>query len=107
MNKQFRQGDVLVERVKVDITKQTKKKIVPRDSGRIVLAYGEVTGHAHAIAEPCAQMFELESGERFLVSSGGISLRHEEHETIDLPAGTYRVTRQREYHPEELRNVAD
>jgi len=25
---------------------------VPRDRGRVVLAYGEATGHAHAIAEP-------------------------------------------------------
>jgi len=103
---QFRQGDVLVERVKADI-KALPHKVVPRDAGRVVLAYGEVTGHAHAIAEPGVEQIELETGERFIVTEHGISLRHEEHATILVPPGTYRVVRQREYSPEEIRNVAD
>ena len=42
-----RQGDVLalgVEAIPEDA------KPVTRDRGRVILAYGEVTGHAHAIA---------------------------------------------------------
>ncbi len=41
-----RQGDVLVLEID-DIPKDARR--VPRDDGRVVLAYGEVTGHAHAI----------------------------------------------------------
>lgn len=44
----IRQGDVLlvpVSRLPEGCTE------VPNDRGRIVLAYGEVTGHAHAIAD--------------------------------------------------------
>jgi hypothetical protein len=103
---QFRQGDVLVERVDFDPTSKPHKA-VPRDAGRVVLAYGEATGHAHAIAEADCEMVELESGERFIVTERGVSLRHEEHAPVRVPPGSYRVTRQREYSPEEIRNVAD
>ena len=36
-----------------------------------------------------------------------VTLRHEEHAPIDLPAGPYKVTRQREYDPHGSRYVAD
>ena len=42
----YRQGDVLVIRVD-DVPSSAVS--VPRDAGRLVLAYGEVTGHAHAV----------------------------------------------------------
>ena len=34
-------------------------------------------------------------------------LRHEEHAEITLPAGIYKITRQREYSPEAIRSVCD
>lgn len=90
---------------------------VPRDKGRVVLAYGELTGHAHAIAAPAAKLYELATpatdeelrslGERILRSTTAFTLKHEEHAQIKLPAGTYRVIHQREYSPEALRSVAD
>lgn len=43
-----RQGDVLLTPVSSLPAGCTE---VPHDKGRIVLAYGEVTGHAHAIAD--------------------------------------------------------
>lgn len=95
---QYRQGDVLLIRVEGEV-KTLPHRSVARDEGRIVLAYGEATGHAHAIADADAELFELETGERFLVTSRGVSLRHEEHDTVELPAGAYRVVRQREYVP--------
>lgn len=113
-----RQGDVCITRIdgEASVGKPCK-----RDAGRIVLAYGEVTGHAHAIKDRGAALFELppdmtKDGDdvwaqamRILKVSakGGVDLRHEEHGTIHLPAGEYKVTRQREYAPEELRMVAD
>lgn len=44
----IRQGDVLLKPV-AELPKDCTE--VPLDRGRIVLAYGEVTGHAHAIAD--------------------------------------------------------
>lgn len=103
-----------------------------REAGRIILAHGEVTGHCHAVeAEadtdlmPAAQYFEEPEGRRVLLAWTPCSLRHPEHRPIRLdpgqgaqarqgdvfldPIGTgaWEVIRQREYHPEELRQVLD
>jgi hypothetical protein len=102
----YRQGDVLLKKIQKSLT---DAKPVARDRGRIVLAYGEVTGHAHAIDDSLAELFEEKDGQIYLrVDAGaGVELRHEEHATITLPPGVYRVTRQREYAPDAIRNVAD
>jgi hypothetical protein len=49
---QFRQGDVYLRRVEA-LPKELRE--IPRDGGRIILAYGELTGHAHAIDAPEAE----------------------------------------------------
>lgn len=103
---QFRQGDVLIERVDA-IPESAKKTIVARDNGRVILAYGEVTGHAHAITEEHVTMVEVDEAIRYLDVQMEAFLRHEEHAPIALPPGIYKVTRQREYSPEAIRNVAD
>ena len=96
----YRQGDVAIRKIeRLPIAAQTP---IDRDGGRIVLAYGEVTGHAHAILEPDTDvrfMGTAELAQRFLevLAEVGVRLVHEEHDTIDLPAGTYEVIRQREY----------
>ena len=41
------------------------------------------------------------------VSESGVSIVHDEHEPVTLPAGDYEVVRQREHSLEEIRNVAD
>jgi hypothetical protein len=103
-----RQGDVLVFAVSSVPANLTEIK---RDNGRIVLAYGEVTGHCHAIADPEASLFTApNTSDRFLsiMATSGVNLVHEEHSTITLPVGDYVVRLQREYLPGELsRNVAD
>ena len=93
-----RQGDVLV--LGVDAIPDDAKP-VSRDRGRVVLAYGEVTGHAHAIAARDATLLELD-GERYLRVTAPVTLDHEEHATIELPPGSFRVVIQREYVPSEL-----
>lgn len=103
----YRQGDVLIERI--DSLPKSRKPLA-RERGKIVLAHGEVTGHAHAIAEKGCALFESsdQPDVTFLeVRDAVAALKHEEHATIELPAGNYRVTRQREYSPEEIRRVAD
>lgn len=105
----YRQGDVLIRRID---SLPAAAALEKNDNGRVVLAYGEVTGHAHAIAENEASSFSMASAagvvQRFLaVASGGATLRHEEHSAIELPPGIYEIVQQREYSPEAIRNVAD
>lgn len=102
----YRQGDVLL--IKIEALPNDVSG-VDLDNGRIVLAYGEVTGHAHAItvgAVPQARLWSADA-ERFLQALSTVSLCHEEHAPIELPAGVYQVVIQREYSPEEIRKVAD
>ena len=97
----FRQGDVLLVAVQPERL-PTHARPLPRDArGRLVLALGEVTGHAHAVAAPDAELLgDPETlDERFLRIVTEARLTHEEHAAIALPPGLYRVVRQREYAP--------
>lgn len=108
METQFRQGDVFLRKMTVspEGLKENGKSI-PRDKGRVILAYGEVTGHAHAIKEKEVEFLEFD-GRRFLMVTKLAQLTHEEHGTIKLDPGTYEVIQQREYEPGGLsRNVLD
>ena len=104
MDVMFRQGDVLVLRVKGDADELGERVAEPRDDGRVVLAYGEVTGHAHAIMDEAATLWRLAAGDdRLLLVAGDapVALRHEEHATIMVPPGAYVVRRQREFAPDD------
>ena len=102
--KMFRQGDVmLLECERVD-----GLPLAEREDGRIVLAHGEVTGHAHAIASNDAMLFmDAKTLDRYLDVKAPVTLDHEEHSRIELPSGFYRVIQQREYRPEGIRSVVD
>lgn len=108
MGKQYRHGDVFLREV-AEIPSAAQP--VARDAGRVVLAYGEVTGHAHAFGPRSrVSMFRDDGsgGHRFIeVAAGGAELKHEEHTTIPVPEGRFEVVQQREYSPETIRNVAD
>lgn len=98
--KHYRQGDVLIARINSIPESATPK------AGPVILAYGEVTGHCHQIHEGAA-LFE-DSGVTYLeVQQALADLRHEEHSTIPIERGVYRVTIQREYTPQGIRNVQD
>jgi hypothetical protein len=106
----YRQGDVMFCAIhKLPAGKSTK-----RDNGTV--AYGEVTGHSHRLADlATAEVIEIENGLFVHVSEEGISIEgnpgatfvHEEHGPISLPPGDYRVQIQREYSPQEIRSVVD
>jgi len=103
--KLFRQGDVLIREVK-EIPEGAKK--IPRDNGRVVLAYGEVTGHSHAIMDPSVNFVVNEATlQRYLDVPKRSALNHEEHDEIQLPKGKYEVVIQREWKREGIRNVLD
>jgi hypothetical protein len=97
----YRHGDVLV--AKIDA--------IPEDAvkrNHLVLAEGEMTGHSHRIAEAeNAQLYQSGPTMYLRVSGGGATLIHQEHGPITLPEGEYRVWRQREYSPQEIRVVRD
>ncbi len=73
-----------------------------------VLAKGEITGHAHRVAEMgSADVFSI-GGELYLeVVEESATVRHEEHGPIQLPKGRYTVRIQREYTPKEIVRVVD
>lgn len=120
--KQVRQGDVLIELVPGKPLARVKKQ-----PGRPILAHGEATGHAHTIEGPSrtghkeAMVSDVEEAwlldsdlrdaapmtRKLLELSKDSAVVHQEHARIPLKKGTYRVTRQREYAPGAIRNVAD
>jgi len=103
----YRQGDVLI----VPIRAMPKNvKAMGREKGRAVLAHGEATGHAHTVRDARAALFsDPRTMEVFMLVGGDdpVALEHEEHNTINIPAGAYQIVRQREYSPGAVRNVAD
>ena len=98
----IRQGDVLL--VPVEGVPYQRRL----GSGRLVLAEGEVTGHAHVVEDDRASLH----GSRdtlFLKVEGDepVLLVHEEHDTLAVPPGVYEIRRQREYAPGRSRRVSD
>ena len=104
----YRQGDVLI--VPVTPTEVPGCAPVPRDRrGRMVLARGEATGHAHVIVGPDTVLLaDRDDVDRLFVKIvTRARVVHEERGTITIPAGAYRILRQREYVPGAYRYVAD
>lgn len=90
----YRQGDVSILACK-SVPKQARKV-----KGGLVLARGEVTGHAHRIVEGKAFLYRIAAEILYLrVLSEFAKLYHEEHEDVILPKGDYEVRRQREFDP--------
>lgn len=97
----IRQGDVIVEVINALPLGTTLIK------NRKELAYGEVTGHAHRV--DVGELFETKNGELYLrVEKPSAKLTHEEHKTVTLNPGIYKVTIKRQYNPDGAwENVRD
>ena len=112
-----RQGDVLIVRVHALPATITPR---PTDAGRVVLAYGEVTGHLHQVvgkhvihydapdAVTAAKLLLADAGltvevgdanaPSFLtVEEETATVQHDEHAAIPLAPGRYIVLRQTEW----------
>lgn len=100
----IRQGDVLlipVSGVPKDATREVFK-------GDVILAYGEVTGHAHRIKESSKVEVWSKGAARFIRAMETVALTHEEHGAGTLvPGVVYRQVFQVEDQGEEVRRVAD
>ena len=117
MRYQIRQGDVLL--VPIDAI-PAGAVAVPREAGRVVLAHGEVTGHAHAftgtrtmlmeLPEPIAMRMFSRPVSRFVTVPEPDTLWHEEHTARGVAAdnvGAFAVITPREYTPWGDRAVLD
>lgn len=84
---QLQQGDVLLQKVnKLPID----AKVVRRGNNDIVLAYGEVTGHAHRISDIDAMFYEAD-GKFYLKTDKKIKIKHEEHHECEVEPGIWEV----------------
>jgi hypothetical protein len=101
----YRQGDVLIERVDQELP-ENAEVTKPDKLGRLILAEGEATGHAHAVSAAAGALYATQLGLMLQVMEQ-TKVLHEEHHAIDLDPGLYKITRQREYSPKEIRRVAD
>lgn len=93
----YRHGDVLIQ--KVEKVKGNKLK-------HLVIAEGEVTGHAHRVTGGKAELYQ-DGDTLFLHVEEDATITHEEHKPLTLPVGDYGIKIQREYEPEGWRYVAD
>jgi hypothetical protein len=94
----IRQGDVLF----IPTTDAIPEYLTERGKNeKGIVMEGEATGHHHRIANlEAAEVFRSgwAGGESFVrVSDQGVSIVHEEHAPVQLPAGNYRVKIAREY----------
>jgi len=98
---QARQGDVLILSATAIPNTATKH-------ARCVLALGEATGHAHQIKEDAFLWVDTDGTKYIEVFGSEATVKHEEHGPIVLAGpAIYQVVQQREYTPEEIRNVQD
>lgn len=104
--KKYRHGDVNLE--KIEAISTDFKKV-----NRTALAYGEVTGHSHQVLpktkEDTVEVYENEKGELAVKVNGVAILTHEEHKTIEIPTGIYKINNEREwdYFSKASRKVQD
>jgi len=100
MAKMYRQGDILLKKIKVipEGAKPTTDDIILR---------GEATGHAHRI-ENGTIFTRSGTTQMYIEANTGAAIVHEEHSTIQIEAGFYEVIRQKEYDPKvQSRPVED
>jgi hypothetical protein len=95
----YRQGDVLLVPVK---RLPVKAEPTTQASDKLILAYGEATGHHHSLPSTDASFIEFNE-EVYVRLHTKTYLSHQEHRAIYLPAGDYKIVRQREYVPGAVR----
>lgn len=120
--KQLAQGDILLVEARAPANSQLK-------GGPVIVGYGEATGHQHVLVGDCKwlvdavdeiQLRQFANGEDigrpvFVQVGDGVKLAHldatgqatADHDAIDVPPGTYRVVRQRQWTAGMARAVAD
>lgn len=98
----LRHGDVQIQPI---AKPENLGKEIERRARGLVLADGEATGHAHVIQEKGANLYEdvmmgNDNGLMLLEVTKPVALRHEEHKSLNLDPGWYRISIKREYNNE-------
>lgn len=96
----YRQGDLLFVR----LNSIPKKAEIVADG---VIARGEASGHSHRLKPNQQVVLMLLGGLMYIRAKSRADIVHEEHGTITLPPGDYKVIRQREYVPDSYKTVSD
>lgn len=95
----YRQGDVLLS------SSNLPSKAVPEST--LIVAEGEATGHHHKLCGSTALIYTVEN-DRYIVAKEPTILEHQEHKSITIPEGTYKIKIQRELDlMNQVRNVFD
>ena len=94
---QYQQGDVVIQQIS-QLPDGVRQKEV---DDAVVLAEGEVTGHAHRIFDEGVKLFRFDdfasTGVSYIsVPAGGATIQHEEHDAYQLPEGIYQTSIVRE-----------
>lgn len=105
---QIQQGDVVLEQVD-DLPMGVKLKKAGKRG--LVLMEGEATGHFHSIAETnpdICELYEVE-GVLYVKASQPVKLTHQEHNTLTLEPGIWKVGQVKEfdYLQNMIRSVVD
>ena len=96
----YRHGDLLI----------TKINAIPEDTVQIsdkIIAEGEISGHKHEIfgsaqvnIRPSFIGRQInENSEVWFNAFDEIKLKHEEHKTLEIPKGVYKVTKEQQFDP--------
>ena len=115
MRKIYGHGDIIVKEIDKIPEGSSKKK--PTKEGYHVLAYGEITGHAHCLHSDKTELLE-NNNIVYLRCLNDTELKHpkldgsqarDAHKTIVLPKGDYQIgiVKEFDYFTGEARNVAD
>lgn len=88
----YRHGDLLITP-----TKMSRKLKAIKHNGTYILAEGETTGHRHLITvEKPSDMVVSGLDVIYLSLKSNATVTHEEHKTITIPIGDYKVIHERE-----------
>lgn len=111
----IRQGDILLVKIEDSGGALRVGKPTP-----LIVGHGETTGHTHTIEAARAltgdelawDLFARTgdwqgNGDPLVAVDAPTIIRHQEHDALPVPAGVYRVVRQRVYAPEAPRSVLD
>jgi len=102
----WRQGDIFFVKLESELTLEDAK---PIKTG--IIARGEQTGHMHRVSNPSLSdgaLLTMLGPSMYLRSpETGAEIVHDEHGTLELPAGLYAVVNQQEFDGLRWRAVID
>lgn len=99
-NKFWRHGDLSFH-----LIENNESGEILKHNGSFTLALGETTFHKHVITVPNIDDMIVQrtaDGGLILTLKADGQISHEEHKTITIPKGTYRMKNEREYNYYEL-----